>query len=656
MHDFGIALSGLRAAQTALDVVGNNVANAATEGYHRQRVELAPLDSVPIGNVEVGAGVSVAGVTRLIDSLLESEIRRQQSANEQASQEISILTTVETSFGEYTDTDGLNATLDAFFKSLQDLAAHPQERVWQSQVISEAQTLASEFRRLGDLMVDLDGQLLLEAQNTAASINSLVTQIAELNNKIQGIEISGQHANNLRDQRDQLIMNLAKLADVETVQREYGVVDVSIGRLPVVTGSMTMSLEAGLTSEELLSVYVEGDEVATVNIQGGRLGGLLSLKNELLERFQSDLDTLAKAIVSQVNRYHVQGLGEDGSFQQLIGWAMNGTDLTATDTPVTDGTIFLRLTNTTTGQVERHAIDVDMSGATPDTLDSVAAKIDAIAGVTASVVSSQLQIIADLGYAFDFLPTVLSEPTATNLTAGSAPTVAVSGLYNGSDNDTLTFSVVGSGSIGNGLMRLDVTNAAGDLVTTVNIGDGYAAGDTIELSNGIKITLSLGDVNAGDSFEVEAYATADTSGLLAAAGMNVFFSGSGALDMEVRSEITNAPGRIATSLGGDLTDNMAALDMAGIRDEAVDTLNGMTPSEYYHRIVADLGMEVSLRQSRQDNIEGMIQNLEQRRSEISDVNVNDEAALLLVYEKMFQAVAKYMSSIQTTMTAVMELI
>ena len=656
MHDFGIALSGLRAAQTALDVVGNNVANAATEGYHRQRVELAPLDSVPIGNVEVGAGVSVAGVTRLIDGLLESEIRRQQSANEQTSQELSILGSVETSFGEYTDTDGLNATLDAFFKSLQDLAAHPQERVWQSQVISEAQTLASEFRRLGDLMVDLDGQVLLEAQNTAASINSLVTQIAELNNKIQGIEISGQHANNLRDQRDQLIMNLAKLADVETVQREYGVVDVSIGRLPVVTGSMTMSLEAGLTSEELLSVYVEGDEVATVNIQGGRLGGLLSLKNELLERFQSDLDTLAKAIVSQVNRYHVQGLGEDGSFQQLIGWAMNGTDLTATDTPVTDGTIFLRLTNTTTGQVERHAIDVDMSGATPDTLDSVAAKIDAIAGVTASVVSSQLQITADLGYAFDFLPTVLSEPTATNLTAGSAPTVAVSGLYNGSDNDTLTFSVVGSGSIGNGLMRLDVTNAAGDMVTTVNIGDGYAAGDTIELSNGIKITLSLGDVNAGDSFEVEAYATADTSGLLAAAGMNVFFSGSGALDMEVRSEITNAPGRIATSLGGDLTDNMAALDMAGIRDEAVDTLNGMTPSEYYHRIVADLGMEVSLRQSRQDNIEGMIQNLEQRRSEISDVNVNDEAALLLVYEKMFQAVAKYMSSIQTTMTAVMELI
>lgn len=656
MQDFSIALSGLRAAQTALDIVGNNVANAATEGYHRQRVELAALDSVPIGNVEVGAGVSVAGVTRLIDNLLEAEIRRQKSAHEQASQELSILTSVETSFGEFTDTDGLNATLDAFFKALQDLAAHPQERVWQNEAISTAQTLASEFRRLGVLMVDLEGQLGLEAQNAADSINSLVTQIAELNNKIQSIEISGQHANNLRDQRDRLIVDLAKLADTETVQREYGVVDVSIGHLPVVAGSMTMSLQAGLQSDESLAVYVEGDEVATINVQGGRLGGLLSLKNELLAGFQSDLDTLAKAIVSQVNRYHVQGLGQDGSFQQLIGWVMNETDLSSTDTAVTDGTFSLRLTDTTTGGVERHTIDVNVSGPTPDTLDSVAAKIDAIDGLSASVVSSQLQITADLGYTFDFLPAVLSEPTATNLTAGSPPTVAVSGLYSGGDNETFTFRVVGSGSVGNGLMRLDVTNAGGDIVTTINIGARYAAGDTIELNNGIKISLSLGQVNDGDSFEVEALATADTSGLLAAAGMNVFFSGSSALDMKVCSEIANSPGRIATALGSDLTDNTVALKLAAVQEEAVDSLDGMTPSEYYRRIVADLGMEVSLKQSRQDNIEAMIQNLEQHRSEISAVNVNDEAALLLILEKMFQAVAKYMSSIQTTMTTMMDLI
>jgi flagellar hook-associated protein FlgK len=335
---------------------------------------------------------------------------------------------------------------------------------------------------------------------------------------------------------------------------------------------------------------------------------------------------------------------------------MNGVDLSSTDIPVTDGAFSLRLTNTATGRVERHTIDVNVSGPAPDTLESIATRIDAIDGLNASVVSSRLQIVADPGYTFDFLPAVLPEPTATDFTAAVPPTVGVSGIYNGSDNQVLTFRVTGSGSVGNGDLRLDVTDASGDMVATVNIGAGYAAGDAIELNNGIKISLSTGQLNDGDSFEVGALATADTSGFLAAAGMNTFFSGASASEMRVCSDIADAPGRIATALGSDLTDNTAVLKLAAVREEAVQSLNGMTPSEYYHRVAADLGQEVSLKQSRQDNVEAMIQNLDQRRSELSSVNVNDEAALLLVFEKMFQAVAKYLNSIQTTMTTMMDLV
>ena len=166
----------------------------------------------------------------------------------------------------------------------------------------------------------------------------------------------------------------------------------------------------------------------------------------------------------------------------------------------------------------------------------------------------------------------------------------------------------------------------------------------------------MGQLNDGDSFEVEAFATTDTSGFLAAAGMNTFFSGSGASEMRVSSDIVDAPDRIATAFGSDLTDNIAALRLAAVRDGAVEALNGMTPGEYYHRIAANLGQQVSLKQSRQDNVEAMLQNLEQRRSDLSSVNINDEAAQLLVFEKMFQAVAKYLSSIQTTMTTLMNMV
>ena len=656
MGNYTIGLSGLNAAQTALDIVGNNIANAATEGYHRQRVELLPSASGQIGYVETGAGVDVAGVTRMIDGLLEREMTHQESTYGQVSQELSVLSSIETTLGEFADVGGLNATIDAFFDALRGLAAHPQERLWRNETISSAEVMANEFRRLGSMMTDLEGQIELEAQNAGDSINAIIAQIAELNGKIQNIEIGGDQANNLRDTRDRLIMELARLAGVETRQMDHGVVDVSIGGLPVVTGTVTMALDVGMQTDQSLQVSATGGEGANLTIQGGRLGGVLSLKNELLPGLLTDLDTLAKAIINQVNGYHAQGVGLEGSFRQLTGWVMSGADLSEAEPPVTDGAFYLRLTDTATGQVERYGIDVNVSGPSPDTLESIAAKIDDITGLNASVVSSRLHIVADTGYTFDFLPAGLAEPTAANFTAASPPTVHVSGIYKDGENQTFTFQVRGSRSVGNGALQLDVTDVSGGVVATVNIGAGYAAGDVIELRSGIKIAVTTGQLNDGDSFEVKAFATADTSGFLAAAGMNAFFSGSGASDMRISSDIAEAPERIATALGSDLTDNAAALKLAAIRDEAVEALNGMTPGEYYHRIAANLGQQVSLKQSRQDNVEAMVQNLEQRRSDISSVNINDEAAQLMVFEKMFQAVAKYLSSVQTTMTTLMDMV
>lgn len=149
MQNFSIGLSGLNAASSALEVIGNNIANASTAGYHRQRVELTPTTYGKMAQNAVGAGVDIAGVTRLIDKLLEAEIMQQGSSYEQISQELSILTAVETTFGEFAEGSGLNATIDAFFDSLRGLAAHPLERVWRNDVVSCAEVMCSEFRRMG---------------------------------------------------------------------------------------------------------------------------------------------------------------------------------------------------------------------------------------------------------------------------------------------------------------------------------------------------------------------------------------------------------------------------------------------------------------------------------------------------------------------------
>lgn len=651
MSNFSIGLSGLNAAQTALDVIGNNVANAATEGYHRQRIELSPA-----ARGQAGSGVNVAGVTRMIDTFLEGEITRQEASYSQVSQELSLLSTVETTFGEFSESGALNATIDKFFSSLEILAANPLDPVARNDVISSAQALTSEFRRLGTSLKSMGDQVVLEAQNAAESINQLTAQIAELNGKIQAVEI-GQGlggANNLCDQRDHLITELAQLAGIETQPRDYGVVDVSLAGIPVVTGSVVLEVQASLQEDRTLAVWAGETQGSNLTVEGGKLGGLLTLKNDLLGGVSEELDTLARTIVDEVNRRHVQGLGLEGAFHDLTGWPLATTDLTALD-GVTDGTFSVRVTNTATGQVQRHAIDVHTSGAVPDTPATIAAQIDALPGLHASFTSSQLSFVADPGYTFDFLPEALAAPTATHFTAVPAPTVSISGAYEGEENHVFTGTVSGSGAVGNGNLQLDVRDEDGGLVGIVNIGAGYAAGDPVTLDNGLKIAVGTGQLQAGDSFQIEAWANTDTSGFLAAAGMNAFFSGHSASEMRVSNEILDAPNRIATAFGEDLTDNAGVLRLAALRDAPLAGLAGMTIGEYYQRTVANVGQEVALKQARQDNIEAMLQSLRRQRSDVSSVNVNDEAAQLLVFQQMFQATAKYLSSLQATMTTLMEM-
>ena len=144
--------------------------------------------------------------------------------------------------------------------------------------------------------------------------------------------------------------------------------------------------------------------------------------------------------------------------------------------------------------------------------------------------------------------------------------------------------------------------------------------------------------------------------MLAAVGINTFFSGRNATDIAVSSEIIRSPGRIAAALGAEMTDNANALRMENLRNQALGTLNGMTPGEFYHRLITDMGQDISIKQIRQDSIEAVAQNLANQESEISGVDINDEAAQMLVFEQMFNAMAKYLNAVQTSLSTIMELL
>ena len=664
MANFNIGLTGLDAAQKALDVIGNNIANSATKGYHRQRIDLSPAYSSQKDATMLGGGVNVKGITRMIDTLLELEILRQQSVLEQVSQEFGTLRTIENTLGELsTEDSGLNAAIDRFFNSLQDLTAHPDETIWQNQIVSDARAMAGEFRAIGEFLTKLEARILLEADNAVDSINILSEQIAELNDKIETIEMAGGQANNIRDQRDRCISDLSELIGIQTLARENGVVDVSVGGIPLVIGASSTDLAAGLNEDGLLAITIAGASNYTTNVQGGKIGGLFALKNEIISDIHTKLDSLATSIIQEINQYHVQGVGSGGSFTSITGQANLSGDLTDISN-VTAGSIFVRVTNTVTKAVTRTEITVDPDDpADNDSLSDIADALELITGLTASVNSSnQLTITRTTGYKYDFLPAVLSEPIPADIsfTGTTDPTVSASGIYTGSsnDNDTLTFTVSGTGEIGvDDDLTITVTDDDANEIAIIDIGLGYAAGEPIVIGNtGIKIALTTGDLVNGDSFSIDVFTNTDTSGVLSAVGINTFFSGTDAEDMAVAADITADPKRVASALGADMVDNANAVRMADVRNVAVTALGGLTCGEYYRQLVTDVGQQLSLKQMRLDNLEVMVLNLANQQAETSGVNINDEAAQLLMFEQMFQAMAKYMSTINASIRDIMELL
>jgi flagellar hook-associated protein FlgK len=668
MADFSIGLSGLTAVQKALNVIGNNIANAASDGYHKQRVELSPAFFTNQGSIVLGGGVEVTDVRRSIDTLLEQEIYKQNSELGSLTQRENTLQTIENSFGDFTTEDGgLSATIDTFFTSLQNLTGHQQDNVWLSQFVSDANSMAGQFRTLGEYLTELQSQIRLESDNLIQNINTLSGQIGELNDKIEAIKMIDGNANAMCDQRDKLITEVSNLIGVDTINRENGVVDVAVGGIPLVAGSASSELDLGINSNGDLGITIKGGNLYTTDFNGGKLGGLISLSNQTVSGIQDDLDLLASTIIKEINNLHVQGVGGAGSFDNLMGWANESGNL-ADFADVKAGFTYIRVTNTTDGSVTRTAIPV-MQDASSDSLTEIVAYINAnVANVNANVNSSnQLSITSKPGYEFDFLPASLAEPPAADIhfTGDVDPTIKISGTYTGSSNDKLKFTIVGTGEIGNSdNLKLLVTNSAGKEVGSADIGTGYAAGSAIEIKGtGLKLTLTspttgseIADVKNGDFFNLDVFSSSDTSGLLSATGLNTFFSGIGALDIAVCNDIVQNPERIATASSATMDDNINVKKMSDLDDKAISDLGNLSCNEFYRQMVTGIGQDLSIVQTEKENIETMLVNLTNQQNEVSGVDINDESAQLLVFQQMFQSIAKYMSTINQTLQSIMDII
>jgi flagellar hook-associated protein 1 len=313
---FGVELGkrGLFAQQAALYTTGNNISNANTDGYTRQRAEMQATSSIPAPGMnadktpgQMGTGVEVDKIARLREDFLDVQYRGENKNLGYWEAKSDTYTKIEDIVNEPSDSGIANA-MDQFWAGWQELAKNPESSaaraVVQQRGVAVAESFQSVSNSLDQMKTDLDNVISTKVDQ----VNSLATQIGDLNQQISRIVPNNYQPNDLYDKRDVLLDQLSKLVDVNVTPTTNGMIQVSVGSNVLVDNQTTNKL--AVDSDGVVSI--EGESVPTKLTSGELLGRIESRYNSIPD-FQTSLDTLVKTFADNVNNQHKQGITLDNT-------------------------------------------------------------------------------------------------------------------------------------------------------------------------------------------------------------------------------------------------------------------------------------------------------------------------------------------------------
>ena len=307
MSTFGsilsIARTAIAAHQTAVQVVSQNVANAETEGYSRQRAELVPRWPQKFGYGSVGTGVEVQNVIRVRDTLLDQNYRREAASAEGYSLRRDVLSQIEGILGEPSD-QALASSLDAFWSSWSDLSNNPGTPSGQAVVRQRGIEVASTLNRFASRLNELEGTSRTRLQTSVDELNRLAGQLAEVNGQITAMEANGTQAPDLRDSRDRIADQLSKLTGARMLPQANGTVSFLIGGVAIVDGLSARQVDVRGGPPAAIGLVGSADPLPNSD---GQINAILAGLNTDIPDVRAKLDGLAKGIVNGVNFLHQSG-------------------------------------------------------------------------------------------------------------------------------------------------------------------------------------------------------------------------------------------------------------------------------------------------------------------------------------------------------------
>jgi flagellar hook-associated protein 1 FlgK len=559
-----VGRTGLAVSQTALEVAGNNLANAATEGYSRQTARIfSGVGTEVQPGVFLGTGVRLQNIVRQVDDALLGRLRAAVADQNAAQTHKDLLSQIESLQGELTD-QSLTVRLEHFFDAWKQLAGNSTDAGLQSLVVSEGRSLAQFINTLHEDFTELRTQLDNSLTDAVTAADDLMSRIAVLNQSIVTAERGQGGANDLRDQRDRLLDELAEYFEITTIQQDSGAIDVLVGSIPVVLSTQSRGVRINFesTNEGLvakLQVVLDGSKL---DPGSGKIGQLIASRESDVPEAIEALDEFTHQLVFQINQLHSSGQSAVGrGFSEVTGTygvddpalALNDPQAGLVFTPV-NGTFQFHLKQKSTGTRTTQLIQVDLDGIGADT-------------------------------------------TLNDLAAALAGPV-------------ISTSISASG-------RLTIT------------------------SNNSDFEFSFSD---------------DSSGVLAALGINSFFDGKGPVDLGVNDRLIDDPALLASTRNHVTGGNANALALASEIDQPHDDLGGLSLRELWSKHVQDFAVRAGQANNSFEASQSISQSLETQRKGVSGVNVDEESINLILYQRAFQGAARFISVIDELMDTLLGLV
>ena len=550
-----VGKTALAVQQAAIQVTGNNIANAGNPDYTRQVADVDPAKDRQLRpGVFIGNGVDLTSIKRQIDEALNARLRASVSDNQAADVSQQWLGRVESLFNELGDED-LSTQLSTFFNAWSNLANKPQDVALRQVVLQSGESAASWVRDLrkglGDLQTDVDDRL----RALAGDANQLAQQLADLNQQIINAEggrgDSAGGASGLRDQRDSVLKELSKLIDVKTVE-DRGIMNVYVGSEPLVIGTTNLGVGVKESTDDagrpLLKVVFKSNN-GQMNVASGQVGALVDVRGQIGKVIE-DTDDLAKNLIFELNKVHASGQGLDGLSDVTGAYSAKDATLALNDPDAgldfapKNGSFVVHVKQKTSGLATSTLVQVDLDGLNADdtSLDDLAGSLGAINGVSASVSAGKLRLTAD--------------------------------------------------------------------------------------SSDIEISFSQ-----------------DTSGALAALGVNNFFTGTDARDIAVSATLRERPSLLAAAKNGNTGDNQTALAIAALESAKLQSLSGASLKETYQGMVNRVAVQADSARNNAQAAQTVEETLTAQRESLSGVSLDEEAINLIRQQRAFQAASRIIAAV-----------